>query len=217
MRFRDRTDAGQQLGRRLSNYAGRSDVIVLALPRGGVPVACEVARQIKAPMAVWLVRKLGVPDHPELAMGAIAEGGFRVLNAGVINMFGVPMNAIEQVARREQFELERRARLYRGDHPAPAVRDRIVILIDDGLATGSTMQAAVAALRQRAPAQIIVAAPVGATTTCEELRQIADDVVCLSTPEPFNAVGLWYEDFSETSDEDVTRLLSAATLTQVPS
>jgi putative phosphoribosyl transferase len=217
MRFRDRADAGQQLGRRLSNYAGRSSVIVLALPRGGVPVACEVALQIKAPMDVWLVRKLGVPGHPELAMGAITEGGIRVLNRGVISMFEVSGNVIEQVARREQLELERRARLYRGDRPAPTVRGRIVILIDDGLATGSTMQAAVAALRQRAPAQIIVATPVGATTTCEELRQIADDVVCLSTPEPFNAVGLWYEDFSETSDEEVTRLLSAATLTQVPS
>ncbi len=208
MRFHDRVEAGRQLGAQLTKYAGRSDVIVLGLPRGGIPVACEVAKQLKAPLDVFLVRKLGVPGHPELAMGAIAAGGIEVLSRDLILDLGIPHALVEQVAVRERLELERRDALYRGDRRPAVVRDRTVILVDDGLATGSTMQAAILALRQHAPARIVVAVPVGARETCERLARIADEVVCVSMPEPFNAVGLWYEEFSQTTDDEVKRLLA---------
>jgi len=207
MRFHDRTDGGRQLAARLTAYAGRSDVTVLALPRGGVPVAREVATRLGAPLDIFLVRKLGVPGHPEFAMGALAEGGVEVLSEDVIRDLGVPRALVQQVAVRERLELERRDVLYRGGRKAHDVRGGTVILVDDGLATGSTMQAAVQALRQRGPASIVVAAPVGARETCERLRRLADRVVCVSTPEPFSAVGLWYEEFSQTSDEEVKHLL----------
>jgi erythromycin esterase-like protein/adenine/guanine phosphoribosyltransferase-like PRPP-binding protein len=211
MRFRDRSDAGRQLAARLTEYGGRSDVVVLALPRGGVPVAAEVATRLKAPLDIFLVRKLGVPDHPELAMGAIAEGGVEVLSQDLIRDLGIPHALVQQVAVRERLELERRDVLYRGGRNAPVVRDRTVILVDDGLATGSSMQAAVLALRQHAPARIVVAAPVGARDTCDRLGRLADQVVCLATPEPFNAVGQWYEQFSQTSDEEVRQALATST------
>jgi erythromycin esterase-like protein/predicted phosphoribosyltransferase len=211
MRFRDRRDAGQHLAERLTAYAGRHDVIVLGLPRGGVPVAFEVAQELDAPLDVFLVRKLGVPAHPELAMGAIAAGGVRVLSEDLISELGIPRALVEQVAVRERLELERRDRMYRGTRPFPTLRDRIVIVIDDGLATGSTMEAAVAALRAHHPARIVVAAPVAASETCARLRPLADEVVCAQTPEPFNAVGLWYERFDQTSDEEVIDLLKRAT------
>lgn len=210
MRFRDRTDAGRQLAARLTEYAGRSDVIVLGLPRGGIPVAREVATALEAPLDVFLVRKLGVPERPELAMGAIAAGGIEVLSRDLIRDLGIPHALVEQVAVRERLELERRDALYRGRRRPAVVRDRTIILVDDGLATGSTMHAAILALRQHAPARIVVAVPVGARETCEQLRRIADEVVCLSMPDPFRAVGLWYEQFDQTSDEEVTRLLAVA-------
>ena len=208
MQFRNRTDAGRQLADKLTKYAGRSDVLVLGLPRGGIPVAYEVATGLKAPLDVFLVRKLGVPAHPELAMGAIAAGGIQVLSADLIRDLGIPHTLVEQVAVRERLELDRRDALYRGARRPALVRDRTVILVDDGLATGSTMQAAILALRQQVPARIVVAVPVGARDTCERMARIADEVVCVSMPEPFNAVGLWYEDFSQTTDEDVKFLLS---------
>ena len=209
MRFRDRRDAGGQLADKLSTYAGRSDVVVLGLPRGGIPVAHEVATRLKAPLDVFLVRKLGVPGHPELAMGAIAEGGIEVLSPDLIRDLGIPRALVEQVAVRERLELERRDTLYRGSRRPAIVRDRTVILVDDGLATGSTMEAAILALKQQHPARLVVAVPVGARDTCERLRRMADELVCVATPEPFNAVGLWYEAFSQTTDEEVTRLLAA--------
>jgi putative phosphoribosyl transferase len=207
MRFLNRSDAGRQLARKLSGFAHRSDVIVLALPRGGVPVAAEVARELSAPLDVFLVRKLGVPGHSELAMGAIASGGVRVLSDDLIDQLGIPSAAVEQVATREGLELERRDRLYRGDRPLPALRDRIVILVDDGLATGATMEAAIVAVRQYRPARVVIAAPVGAVETCRRLKRLADDVVCAAMPEPFQAVGLWYERFDQTSDEEVIALV----------
>lgn len=207
MRFKNRADAGRQLAAHLGTYAGRTDVIVLALPRGGVPVASEVAKVLDAPLDVFLVRKLGVPSHPELAMGAIAEGGVRVLDQHLIGRLQIPQNLVEQISSRERLELDRRDRLYRGGRPLPSVHNRVVVIVDDGLATGSTMEAAVIALRQLEPARIIVAVPVGARETCERLRRRADEVVCPATPEPFSAVGLWYEDFSQTTDEDVRRFL----------
>jgi len=207
MRFKDRRDAGRQLAERLKEYTGRSDVVVLALPRGGVPVAYEVAHRLRVPLDIFLVRKLGVPGHPELAMGAIAEGGVEVLSDDLIRDLGVPTALVRQVAAREKLELDRRDRQYRGGRSLAPVRDRVVILIDDGLATGSTMQAAVTALGQLSPSRIIVAVPVGARDTCARLQQFADEVVCLDTPEPFQAVGLWYEHFDQTTDEEVHRLL----------
>jgi erythromycin esterase-like protein/predicted phosphoribosyltransferase len=209
MRFHNRTDAGRQLAAQLTEFAGRSDVIVLGLPRGGIPVAHEVATRLKVPLDAFLVRKLGVPGHPEVAMGAIAAGGIEVLSQDLIRDLGIPQAIVEQVAVRERLELERRDVVYRGGRRSAAVRDRTVILVDDGLATGSTMQAAILALRQHAPARVVVALPVGAREACEQLRRIADQVVCVSTPEPFNAVGLWYEEFSQTTDDEVIRLLAA--------
>ena len=216
MRFENRSAAGRKLGARLSEFAGRPDVLVLALPRGGVPVGREVAVALGAPLDVFLVRKLGAPGQPELAMGAIAAGGTQVLSEDLIRQLGIPPVVVQQVAARERLELERRDRAYRGDRPAPVVRDRIVILVDDGLATGSTMEAAVLALRPKAPTRIIIAVPVGARDTCERLRRVADEVVCLETPEPFSAVGLWYEEFSQTSDGEVTRILAASRPGPVP-
>jgi predicted phosphoribosyltransferase len=211
MYYRDRGDAGRSLANKLTAYAGRLDVVVLALPRGGLPVASEVARALHAPLDVFLVRKLGLPGREELAMGAIATGGVRALNDDVIGQLQVPDDVIETVAAREQQELERRERLYRGDRPPLDVRGKITILVDDGLATGASMRAAVAALRHMAPARIVAAVPVGSRETCDELRSVADEVICAYSPEPFRAVGLWYEDFSQTTDEQVRELLSQET------
>ena len=210
MRFPDRSVAGQQLATALAEYANRPDVIVLALPRGGVPVAYEIAAGLKAPLDVFLVRKLGVPGHSELAMGAIAAGGVQVLSNDLIEDLGIPPSVVSQVAARERLELERRDAAFRGGRPMLDVGHRTAILVDDGLATGSTMEAAIIALRRMNPARIVVAVPVGAKDTCDRLRRLADDLVCLRTPEPFSAVGLWYDDFSQMSDAAVTRLLSAA-------
>jgi erythromycin esterase-like protein/predicted phosphoribosyltransferase len=207
MRFKNRPDAGDQLAAQLLSYAGRPDAIVLALPRGGVPVAAEIARRLRLPLDVLLVRKLGVPGHPELAMGAIAAGGVEVLNHGLIEELGVPRSLVQQVAVREQLELDRRDRLFRGDREHPLVGGRTVIVVDDGLATGATMEAAIHALRRMEAHQVVVAVPVGARETCDRLARLADAVVCLAMPEPMNAVGLWYEDFTQTSDEEVRRLL----------
>jgi putative phosphoribosyl transferase len=206
--FEDRREAGRALGAALRQYAGRDDVVVLALPRGGVPVAYEVARALEAPLDLFLVRKLGTPGHRELAMGAIASGGVRVLNDDVVRWYGIPQDAIDAVAREEELEPRRRELTYReGREPAP-IDGRAVILVDDGLATGSTMRAAVKAVRQRQPSRVVVAVPVGARETCDELSAIADEVVCVRTPEPFSAVGQWYLDFVQTTDEEVRRLLS---------
>jgi predicted phosphoribosyltransferase len=206
-RFRDRHDAGQQLARALDRYAHHDDAIVLGLPRGGVPVAYEVARALDAPLDVFLVRKLGTPGHEELAMGAIATGGVRVVNEQVRAMLQVTDDAIARVAAREQEELARRERAYRGDVPAPDLRGRTVIIVDDGLATGSTMRAAAQALQAHAPKWLVIAVPVAAPETCNEFRDLVDDVVCVHTPERFQAVGLWYDDFSQTSDDEVRALL----------
>jgi putative phosphoribosyl transferase len=205
--FHDRSHAGKLLGRRLRAYADRSDVLLLALPRGGVPVAYEIAAEIGAPLDVFLVRKLGVPGYEELAMGAIASGGLRVLNQDVVRSLNLTDDAIEQVAAREVLELHRRERLYRGGRPEPDPAGRIVILVDDGLATGSTMRAATQALASKRPARIVVAVPIAAPETCEALSREVDEVICAITPEPFHAVGLWYDDFDQTSDEDVRALL----------
>ena len=209
-RFASRRKAGVELATKLAKYAGRADVIVLALPRGGVPVAYEVARALNVPLDIFLVRKLGVPGYEELAMGAIASGGVRVLNKEITETIGISHDVIDAVARKEQQELARRERLYRGEAPAPRVSGRTVILVDDGLATGSTMRAAALALRQMAPAKLVVAVPVGAQETCAEFRADVDEVVCAATPEPFMAVGAWYADFSQTSDDEVRELLSKA-------
>lgn len=208
--FENRREAGRALAAMLHEYANRRDVLVLALPRGGVPVAFELATALRAPLDVFVVRKLGVPGHEELAMGAIATGGVRVLNEDVVQSLGIPQAVIDAVAAAEQKELQRREQLYRGGRPAPEVRGRTIILVDDGLATGSTMRAAVAALRQQGPARIVVAVPVGAPSTCDEFRADVDQIVCGFTPEPFYGVGQWYEDFSQTSDEEVRELLDLA-------
>ena len=206
-RYRDRAEAGRDLAELLRDYAGREDVVVLGLPRGGVPVAAEVARALAAPLDVFMVRKLGVPGHEELAMGAIASGGVRVLNADVVEALKIPDSAIDRAAAREARELERRERAFRGERPAPQLRGKAVILVDDGLATGATMRAAVAALREMHPARIVVAVPVGAPQACEEFRGEADEVVCALTPSHFQAVGLWYENFGQTTDAEVQAAL----------
>ena len=210
MAFMDRYEAGRFLADRLSRYANRDDVVVLGLPRGGVPVAFEVAKFLRAPLDVFLVRKLGTPGHPELAMGAIASGGVRVLNNDTIDILGISPSQIEAVVDRESRELARRDAAYRNDRSMPRVRGRTVILVDDGLATGSTMLAAVRALHTQQPERLVVAVPVGAAETCEALGAAADEVVCGVAAEQFGAVGLWYEDFSETSDDEVRELLEAS-------
>jgi len=208
--FANRSEAGRLLAEKLEKYAGRDDVVVLGLPRGGVPVAYEVAKHLNAPLDVFIVRKLGVPGFEELAAGAIASGGVRVLNEDVMRAIPHADETIEVVSARETAELERREQMYREGHPAPDVQGRTVILVDDGLATGATMRAAVKALRQSGAAKIVVAVPVGPPDTCREIKQLADETICLSTPEFFQAVGQYYEDFSQTSDEEVRELLARA-------
>ncbi len=208
MRYRDRTEAGKLLAKRLAAYAHRPDVIVVALPRGGVPVAFEVAQALCAPLDVCIVRKLGVPHHEELAMGAIAAGGIRILNYDVINSLGISNKTIDEVTAKELQKLQRRNQIYRGDRPPLNVQNRTVILIDDGIATGSTIRAAIAVLRQQQPRKIVVATPVAPPAVCAQLQAEVDEVVCLQTPEPLYAIGLWYENFSQTTDEQVRELLA---------
>ncbi|HEY5611217.1 MAG TPA: phosphoribosyltransferase [Thermoanaerobaculia bacterium] len=206
-RYRNREEAGRVLARALGHYAGRPDVVLLALPRGGVPIAFEVAEALDAPLDVFVVRKLGVPGHEELAMGAIATGDTRVLNHGVIRDLAISSALIDEVTVAERRELERREKKYRGERPPLDLRGRTVILIDDGLATGSTMRAAIAAVRQKSPTKIVVGVPVAPTDACEDLNGEVDEIVCARTPEPFYAVGLWYEEFDQTTDEEVHDLL----------
>lgn len=208
--FLNRAEAGQRLAEKLEKFAGRDDVIVLGLPRGGVPVAYEVARTLRVPLDVFIVRKLGVPGFEELAAGAIASGGVRVLNDDVVRALPNADEILEAVTAKETAELERRELSYRDGRPAPELRDRVVILVDDGLATGATMRAAVKALRQRSVKRIVVAVPVGPPETCREIKEEADEIVCAITPEFFHAVGQYYEDFSQTSDEEVRQLLGRA-------
>jgi predicted phosphoribosyltransferase len=210
MLFRDRTEAGRILTRSLVRYADDPNVLVLALPRGGVPVAYEVAQALHAPLDVFLVRKLGVPGQEEMAIGAIATGGVCVLNDDVVRTLGLSEEDVDAIVAKEEQELRRRERAHRGDRPPLSVRGRTIILIDDGLATGSTMRAAVEALRERQPARIVVAVPVGAPETCAEFEDVADEAICACTPQPFYAVGIWYRDFSQTSDEEVRELLRRA-------
>ena len=204
--FADRHEAGRELAKLIPPTA-QQDVIVLALPRGGVPVASEIARALGVPLDVFLVRKLGTPGHPELAMGAIASGGIKVLNDDVVQALGITPEHIEAVATRERAELERRDASYRQGRPLPLLANRTVILVDDGLATGSTMRAAVEAVKQQKPARVIVAVPVGAPETCRALRDVADEVICARTPTRFSAVGQWYRDFAQTTDDEVKALL----------
>jgi putative phosphoribosyl transferase len=208
--FRDRRDAGKKLARKLFAYAARPDVTILALPRGGVPVGYEVARALNAPLDIFIVRKLGMPGREELAIGAIASGGIRILNKDIIRMLSIPDEVINFVVKRELQELQRREDLYRGGRTAPEARDRTVILIDDGLATGASMRAAVAGLRAQHPARIVVAVPAAAPETCDAFQSEVDEIICASTPEPFYGVGHWYEDFSQTTDEEVRNLLQEA-------
>ena len=208
--FHDRSDAGKVLAQRLRMYANRSDVIVLGLPRGGVPVAFEVARELNAPLDVFLVRKLGVPGYPELAMGALASGGVRVLNDAVVSQLNLPNRVIDAVAREQEAELRRREVAYRGHRALPEIQGKTVIVVDDGVATGSTMKAAVRAIRHQGAAEIIVAAPTVARSSCDELEREADEVVSVIVPEDFVAVGYWYEDFAQTTDAEVTALLDEA-------
>lgn len=210
MQFRDRHQAGFALAALLQPYAGRGDVIVLALPRGGVPVGYEVARALGVPLDVFLVRKLGTPGHEELAMGAIASGGVQLLNSDVVRALHVTPEQLQRAVQREEQELVRREREYRDDRPAPTIAGRTVLLVDDGLATGATMRVAVRALRLEHPARIVVAVPVGAMETCAALETEADEVVCAETPEPFYAVGMWYQRFDQTSDAEVRDLLRDA-------
>jgi len=213
-RFRDRREAGRVLADQLTSYENRPDVLVLALPRGGVPVGYEVAHALQAPLDVFLVRKLGVPGHEELAMGAVATSGVRVLNDDVVKPLGISDHMIEAAAAQELEELNRRERLYRGGRPVPDMSGRTVILVDDGLATGATMRAAIQALRQQQPARVVVAVPTASPDICEALRSEADDVICVMTPEPFFAVGHWYDDFTQTTDDEVRRLLMTRTQPQ---
>jgi len=209
-RFRNRQEAGERLAHELERFAGRGDLIVLALPRGGVPVGYEIAARLHVPLDVFVVRKLGVPGREELAMGAVAPGGVRVLDDIIIREARVSPQDIERITTLERAELERRERRYRGNRAFPNIANKTVILVDDGLATGSSMRAAVHAVRKLSPSDIVVAVPVAAAETCEAFRDIVDEVVCAETPEPFGAVGFWYEDFSQTSDEEVHDLLERA-------
>jgi len=208
--FTDRVDAGKKLAKELSKYANRSDVLILALPRGGVPVAFEVAKELNVKMDVFIVRKLGVPGNEELAMGAISSDNIRVLNEDIVRSFQIPERVINMVAENELKELERRERTYRGDSPKPVISGSIVILIDDGLATGATMRAAASAIKTKNPAKIVVAVPTGARDTCELFGREVDEVICMATPEPFYGVGAWYGNFSQTTDEEVCELLDKA-------
>ncbi|AKB44962.1 MULTISPECIES: phosphoribosyltransferase [Methanosarcina] len=208
--FTDRVDAGKKLAKELSKYANRSDVLILALPRGGVPVAFEVAKELNVKMDVFIVRKLGVPGNEELAMGAISSDNIRVLNEDIVRSFQIPERVINMVAENELKELERRERTYRGDSPKPEISGSIVILIDDGLATGATMRAAASAIKTKNPAKIVVAVPTGARDTCELFGREVDEVICIATPEPFYGVGAWYGNFSQTTDEEVCELLDKA-------
>ena len=216
MRFRDRRDAGRGLARALLGYADHQGVTVLGLPRGGVPVAYEVAKRLRVPLDVFLVRKLGVPGQEELAMGAIASGGIRVLNRDVIALAGLTDDIIDAVAAREERELERRERLYRGGRPPLSLAGRTIIIVDDGLATGASMRAAARAVRSQAPARTVVAVPTAPPDTCESLGREVDEVVCLLKPCRFRSVGVWYQDFSQTSDEEVQRLLQQASYSLDP-
>jgi putative phosphoribosyl transferase len=206
--YRDRAEAGRTLAADLVHLAGRGDVVVLGLPRGGVPVAWEVAQALEAPLDVLLARKLGVPGHPELAMGAVGAGGVRVLNQAVVDSLGIPPQAIEEVAAREGAELARREESYRGGRPPLDVAGRVAVVVDDGLATGATMRAAITALRALLPQRIVVAVPVGARETCAELAGVADEVVCPRMPRSFLAVGEWYDDFTQTTDDEIRALLA---------
>lgn len=208
--FADRTEAGKMLGEALSDYAGKTDVLVLGLPRGGVPIAYEVAKALAAPVDLWLVRKLGVPGQEELAMGAMAGKDTRVLNQEIINLLNIDQASLNATIAREQAELERRNSLYRQGRPPPDIQGKTIILVDDGLATGATMRAAIVSLRHTGAARIIVAVPVGAASAGEKIRKEADEVVCLYTPEPFYGVGQWYDDFSQTTDEEVLTILERA-------
>ena len=209
-RFQNRIDAGRRLAARLASYAGRDEVLVLGLPRGGVPVAFEIAMALDDPLDVFIVRKLGLPGHEEFGIGAIASGDVRVVDEAVLRTYDVDPETLERITARERLELERRERLYRDDRPFPAIEDRVVILVDDGLATGSTMRAAIAALRRRRPSKIVVAVPVGARETCAAMARLVEEVVCLDTPDPFYAVGIWYDDFEQTEDAEVHELLERA-------
>ncbi len=209
-RFQNREEAGQRLAQALQAYAGRPDVVVLALPRGGVPVGFEVARALGVPLDVFVVRKLGTPGQEELAMGAIASGGVRVLNREVVDLLGLSTRVIDAATEREERELQRREQLYRPGRPPLALEGKVALLVDDGVATGSTMKAAVAGVRQRGAARVVVAVPVASVEAEEELEALADEVVCLRTPDPFYAVGLWYGDFAQTSDDEVRSLLDRA-------
>src|SRR3954470_15079022 len=203
MLYRDRRHAGQKLAELLGAYAGRPEVIVLALPRGGVPVGYEIATRLGVPLDVFVVRKLGAPQQPELALGAIAAGGVRVLDAELVRALGITLETVEAIVQRETQELDRRERLYRGERPPPELRGNTVILVDDGLATGASMRSAVLAVRKLQPAKVVVAVPVAAEQSCAEFRALADEVLCAATPRPFHAVGEWYEEFSQTTDDDV--------------
>jgi putative phosphoribosyl transferase len=208
--FKDRTEAGKRLGESLAEYAGRTDVVVLGLPRGGVPVAFEVSKALRAPLDIFLVRKLGVPGDEELAMGAIASGGIRVLNEGVIRSLGISERELAAVAAREMRELDRREIAYRGDRPRRCLSGKTVIIVDDGIATGASMRAAIAALRAQKTARTVIAVPVASADTCAYFESVGEEVVCLATPEPFIAIGPWYEDFSQTTDDEVRELLVRA-------
>ena len=208
VRFRDRAEAGRALARALSHYAGRDDVVVLALPRGGVPVGHEVAKELGAPLDVFLVRELGVPGHEELAMGAIASGGVLVLDEGVLRWLGISEHQLQKTLAKELDELRRREAAYRDGRRLPDLKGKTVILVDDGLATGASMQAAARAVRRHEPARIVIAVPVASRATCDKFRDAVDEVVCAVTPAPFHAVGNWYEDFSQTTDDEVRELLA---------
>jgi putative phosphoribosyl transferase len=209
-RFRDRTEAGRALAERLSAYAGRNDVVVLALPRRGLPVALEIATALKVPLDVFVVRKLGVPGQEELAMGAIASGGVRVVNEDVTRDLHIDRGTVDRVAEMESGELRRRESVYRGGRPPAQLEGKVAILVDDGIATGSTMRAAIDAVRRRGPREVIVAVPAAAPSTCREIGREVDEIVCVRTPEPFFAVGAWYEDFDQLTDDDVRRILEEA-------